>query len=106
MAITNNVSRKSALTNLGTPAELSELVSKLQNPGVSTPQPDHRLYCKAVNGEILVSVVKLNTLIQHPLLLPKAVRAFRQLDVQMVDDCELQFVDTRVRSVIKFPISS
>ena len=27
------------------------LVSKLQNPGVSTPQRDHRLFCKAVKGK-------------------------------------------------------
>ena len=76
MAITINVSRKSALTNLGTLAELSELVSKLQNPGVLTPQPDHKLYCKEVNGEILVIAVTFNTLIQHPLLLPRVVNAF------------------------------
>ena len=85
MAITINVNRKSALTNLGTSAELgvvgasvepSVLASKLQNPGVSTPQRDHRLFCKAVKGEILVRVVMLNRLIQHPLLLPKVVRAF------------------------------
>ena len=94
MAITINVNRKSALTNLGTSAELgvvgtsaelgvvgtsvepSVLASKLQNPGVSTPQRDHRLFCKAVKGEILVRVVMLNMLIQHPLLLPKVVRAF------------------------------
>ena len=85
MAITINVNRKSALTNLGTPAELGVvgasveprvLASKLQNPGVLTPQRDHRLFCKAVKGEILVRVVMLNMLIQHPLLLPKVVRAF------------------------------
>ena len=76
MAITTNVSKKSALTNLGTLAELSELVSKLQNPGVLTPQPDHKLYWKVENEEILLKVVVFIMLIQHPLLLPKVLRAF------------------------------
>ena len=85
MLITINVNMKSALTNLGASAELcvvgasvepSVLVSKLQNPGVSMPQRDHRLFWKAVKGKVLVRVVMLNMLIQHPLLLPKVVRAF------------------------------
>ena len=85
MLVTTNVNTKSALTNLGASAELrvvgasvelSVLVSKLQIPSVSTPQRDHRLFCKAVKGKVLVRVVMLNVLIQHPLLFPKVVRAF------------------------------
>lgn len=85
MAITVNVNRKSALTNLGALAELcvvgatvelSVLASKLQNPGVSTPQRDHRLFCKTVNGNLLLRAVMLSVFIQHPLLFPKVVRAF------------------------------
>ena len=92
MAITTNVNRKSALTNLGALAELcvvgatvelSVLASKLQNPGVSTPQRDHRLFCKAVKGNLLLRAVMLSVLIQHPLLFPKLVRAFRQAVVQL-----------------------
>ena len=76
MAIITNVSKKSALTNLGALAELSELVSKLQNPGVLTPQLDHKLYWKAENEEILFRAVVFAMLIQHPLLFPKVLRAF------------------------------
>ena len=61
---------------VGASVEPSVLASKRQNPGVSTPQRDHRLFCKAVKGEILVRVVMLNMLIQHPLLLPMVVRTF------------------------------
>ena len=78
MVITANVSRKSALTEAGPSAELSVLVSKLQIPGVSTPQLDHRLFCRLVKTPILVRVVMFTTLIQHPLLFLKVFRAFRQ----------------------------
>ena len=89
MAITANVSRKSALTKVGPPAELSVLLSRLQNPGVSTPQPDHRLFCKAVKGLMPVATVMLYMLIQQPLFLSEVVRAFRQPAVQV--DGEMQF---------------
>ena len=69
IAITTNVKSNSALTKFGDSAELSVLVCKLQNPGVSIPQRDHRLFDKVLRvlPEELKTVL-LSTLIQHPLL--------------------------------------